>query len=338
MQRTMSIGSTTYDLFVRTHREIVQKVDGRESIVLPLGAKERVKDIVETSGGGAANTAVGFARLQCHAHITGILSSDQWGEKLLQNFKREGVALDCATIVEGEVSSFSIILSASSGERVILFEPGTNEHIHDVTFDRETAATMDWVYLNRISEGSCVIQDDIIQILASTNAPKLTWNPGGCQLEVGIEERHHAELLRHTTLLLMNREEALEFTRQEELPKALELLRSAGPTVTCITDGRSGAITIDSEHVYFCPTEKDLTVTDTTGAGDAFGVGMSYALLQGWSLPEALKAGTLNAASVVAIVGAQAGLLRKEELEKRLRSTTLPVKEIPLSQVRFPSP
>lgn len=326
--RTMSIGSATYDLFVRTDHEIVHTHEGARAFLLPLGAKMRVKDVVETCGGGAANTAVGLARLGMDAAFAGVLASDQWGEKLMENFSREGVRTDCTTIVEGEVSSFSIILSASGGERVILYEPGTNAHIHDATFDREQASHMDWVYLSRISDESCVIQDDIINILIERYGPRLTWNPGGCQLEMGIREKHIARLLSHTNLLILNREEALEFTRTHTLTDALTALVATGAGTVCITDGKNGVTATNGTVTYFCPTPRNITVVDTTGAGDAFGTGMTWGFLKGYDLPEALKAGTLNAANVLSTVGAQAGLLREDQLIERLRTTELKVSTI----------
>lgn len=327
----MSIGGATYDLFVRTAHDLVQTEQKKQAtLALPLGEKIRVQDVIQTCGGGACNTAVGFARLGADAYVSCILGSDQWGEALLQNFHAEHVRTNCTTIVEKEHSSFSIILSAGSGERVILYSPGTNDHLHDATFDRETACNMDWIYLNHIQEGSCIIQDDIIDILTGNHALRMTWNPGGCQLDMGIKEKHMSKLLTYTTILLLNQEEAYRFTKTETIDDALYALCRAGPKIICITQGKNGVTATDGTAQYHCPVPHRSTVVDTTGAGDAFGTAVSFAIAEGWTLSDALKAGTFNAANVVGVFGAQAGLLSKKRLLADITQKPLAISVSPL--------
>lgn len=330
MKHTMSIGGATYDVFMRLKHDIVASCSGTDAFTLPLGEKIRVEEVIETCGGGASNTSVGLARLGCHAGFSGVVGDDQWGDKLRQNLEAEGVDTSCMTIVEGEVSSFSLILSASSGERVILYDPGTNDHLHDVTFDREGAADVDWVYLNHIQASSCVIEDDLIDILTQAGSPKLTWNPGGCQIDAGIEMKNNCTLLSHTDLLLLNKGEALKFSKTDTVEAALRTLLGKGARNVCITDGANGTIASDGTHVYRCPVLAGEDVVDTTGAGDAFGTGATWALLQGERLPEALRAGTINAAGVVRAIGAQAGLLTDIEMRSRLSTVQLDVEAKPL--------
>ncbi len=327
-KKTVSIGGATYDLFVRTNHEVISSCEDckhNAAFTLPLGAKIRVKEVIETCGGGASNTSVGFARLGCDASFCGIVGSDQWGEKLVENFRKEGVNTDCMTTVEGEVTSFSLILSASGGERVILYDSGTNTHLHDATFDRAFVDTADWVYLNHIQEDSCVIQDDLIAMLANDELQHFTWNPGGHQIEIGFEEENNTKLLSQTDLLLLNKEEALAFSQTRTVDDALHAFINLGVRIVCITDGANGTIATDGTKNYHCPIVKDTKVIDTTGAGDAFGTGATWALLQGYDLPTALKTGTINSASVVSAIGAQAGLLTDTEIIAKLQATELQV-------------
>lgn len=324
-KKTLSIGGATYDLFVRLPEGSVMDMGSEDCFALPLGAKIKVDNLLETCGGGASNTSVGLSRLGCDACFEGVMSSDQWGEKLLQNLTREGVHTDCITIVEDEVSSFSIILSGASGERVILYEPGTNAHLHDVTFDKSMLQQMDWVYVNHIQEGSCVIQNDIVEMLSSPDSPKLTWNPGGCQIEMGMEPDNNRELLRHTDLLLLNKQEALTFTEKTTIEEAILAVLAAGVTNVVVTDGKHGCTASDGHNLYRCPVISDVAIVDTTGAGDAFGTGVTWGLLTGLALSEALKAGSINGASVVSAIGAQTALLTDTEIRKRLQTSDLAV-------------
>ena len=301
------------------------KEEGSEEVfALPLGAKIRVKKVIGQCGGGASNTAVGLARLGCQAGFAGILADDQWGAQLLKNFEKEGVDASSVTFVEKETSGFSLVLSSKQGERVILYDPGTNAHLHDVTFDRETVAKADWVYLNHIQPVTRAIEDDLITILTTEPHPRLSWNPGGNQIEAGMKDKNNLLLLKHTYLLLVNKEEAFKFTGCASIPDALKALSQAGVCVVCITDGSKGSWATDGQTAYHCgslPTQ----VADTTGAGDGFGTGVTWGLLTGKDLPTSLQAGTINAMSVVGSIGAQPGLLTDTEMHSRLQHLKIPV-------------
>lgn len=318
-KRTLSIGGGTYDLFVRTGLEHETKT---KALHLPLGKKIRVQEVLERAGGGAANTSVGLKRQGFDAGFSGVIGSDQWGTKLLDFLKKENVDTSSITQVEGEMTSFSLILTDADGERVILYTPGTNTHLHDTTFDKAAAFGCDWMYLNHIAEQSSEIIDDLLQILQGKNSPGLTWNPGGFHLQQGMEEASIKALLQETDLLLLNKEEAIQFTGEGTIPQALIKLKNAGVKYPCITDGSKGAYAFDGDMLYTCPP-LDTAVVDTTGAGDAFGVGATAALLRGSSLPEMLRSGTINATSVLGHIGAQNGLLTDTDLLHRLESTEL---------------
>lgn len=322
--RTISIGGATFDLFVSTDRSVHAGEGNREGFFLPMGEKIWMTKVQGECGGGAANTSVGLSRLGCTAAFCGIVSDDQWGTRILTNLHNEKVDTAAATILEHEPSSFSIILSAPSGERVILAHQGTSRHLHDVTFDAETAHTMDWLYLNHIHADSCVIEDDLIGILTSPDHPRISWNPGGCQIDAGLRAKNNKLLVANTDILLLNKEEAAAFTQKEGIEYSLRLLKEAGAEIVCITDGKHGAWATDGTAIYHCPAVP-CPVIDTTGAGDAFGTAVTWAIASGKDLPTALKAGTINAMSVVGAIGAQPGLLTDTEIQLRIERTTLDI-------------
>lgn len=320
-KRSLSIGGATYDLFLTMGEAL--KAD--EAICLEIGGKVQVERVIECCGGGASNTSVGLSRLGLSASFCGIVGSDQWGEKLLKNLKSEGVNTLPATIVEHETSSFSIILSLNNGERTILYAPGVNEHLHDTTFDIAAIGDTDAVYLNHLCETSCMIQDDIVDALTKANNIMLAWNPGGCQIHAGMKSSDAAALLKITDLLLLNKEEALAFSKTKTPEEALRKLIDAGAKNVCITDGKNGTVASDGTKIFRCPILKNVPVIDTTGAGDAFGTAAFWSLLTENSLQKALISGTLNAASVVGAMGAQAGLLTETQIREKLHQNLLEV-------------
>lgn len=328
MSNTVSIGGLTYDLFVDVDHDVVTAEDGSHGFQLPLGSKIPVRRVVSGCGGGAANTAVGLSRLGCTAACAGVVGSDQWGEAMLKNLQSEGVDVHGITVVEQEPSSFSIVLLAANGERVILNEPGTNAHLHDVTFDREQAAAADWIYFNHLHRASLTIEDDIVTILKAAVHPRLTWNPGGCQIERGLGDATNALIAKNSNLFIVNTEEAIAFTGKKTLPEALRMMMETGTRIACITDGKNGSYATDGTQVHFCPS-LPVDVIDTTGAGDAFGTAMTWAILRGKDLPTSLRAGTINAVSVVGVIGAQPGLLTETQIQSAIEKSALTVESRP---------
>lgn len=322
--RTMSIGGATFDLFLKTDASAIHECNERTMFAFALGGKVQIDKAVGAFGGGAHNTSVGLSRLGCDAAFSGVVGEDQWGTLILENMNREGVNIESTSVVEDETSSFSVILSAPSGERSILTHKGIDRHFQDITFDKAALTHCDAVYLNRIHEDSCEIEDDIIGIFDAAPHIHLTWNPGGSHIATGIRSAQNKALLRHTDLLLLNKEEAFLFTGEQDVKQAIRVLLGAGADIVIVSDGAHGSVASDGTAFYRCPA-LSCTVVDATGAGDAFGTAVTWAQLHEQDLPFSLRAGTINATSVVGAYGAQTGLLTDTQMQSLLGQTALPV-------------
>lgn len=327
--RTISIGGATLDVFVRMSKKSFRELDGKNMLAVPLGEKIRILDPTESAGGGAANTSVGFSRLGCRSFFGGVLASDAWGDVLRRALETEGVAISPSTVIQGENSSFSLVLLSPSGERVIFTDPGTNTHIADPLLDTAAVEQADLLYLTSLQEESREIEDDLLAILKRPGNPRFTWNPGGNQIAKGMGDPMTRNLLAAAHLLLLNREEALAFTGKPTSEEAIRVLHAAGAQVVCITDGGKGVLATDGKKIYRCPAIQATEVIDATGAGDAFGCAVSWALMSEEDLPTAMKTGTMNATSVVSAIGAQKGLLTDTQIRDRLKRSDLRVESEP---------
>ena len=99
------------------------------------------------------------------------------------------------------------------------------------------------------------------------------------------------------------------------------MIHELGPKMVCVTDGPNGAYGFDGTNAYFLPMYPDpKPPVERTGAGDAFSSTVTAALSMGKSLEEALTWGPINSMNVVQHVGAQAGLLSKDEILEHLKN------------------
>lgn len=91
-----------------------------------------------------------------------------------------------------------------------------------------------------------------------------------------------------------------------------------GAKIVVITDGPNGShatdgTTIWSMGVYPGP------VIERTGAGDSYATAFTCARELGWSIPDAMRAGTANGWSVVQHIGPQKGLLNTAKMRAALK-------------------
>ena len=97
------------------------------------------------------------------------------------------------------------------------------------------------------------------------------------------------EVLKLSTILLINHEEAEQFTGQSEIFNAASDLLSAGPEIVVIKKGAEGAYLARGDSRQSIPVFPIKQVIDPTGAGDSFAGGFMGYLSQN-SEPDFLEA------------------------------------------------
>jgi ribokinase len=97
-------------------------------------------------------------------------------------------------------------------------------------------------------------------------------------------------------------------------------MTTIGPKIAVVTDGPNGAFVCDGTDTWFMPVYPDPKPPyERTGAGDAFASTFVAALDIGKTPAEAIQWAPINSMSVVQKVGAQEGLLTREQLEQLLK-------------------
>jgi sugar/nucleoside kinase (ribokinase family) len=85
-------------------------------------------------------------------------------------------------------------------------------------------------------------------------------------------------LFRKVDCVLMNDEEAVQFSGQRFLPAAARVILSYGPRLVIIKRGENGSLLFTADRVFLAPAHPLETVRDPTGAGDAFAGGLLGAM------------------------------------------------------------
>lgn len=323
--RILAIGAAVQDVFL-SHSDEFKPVSDKAAhemfMRLELGAKADVNNITFSTGGGATNAAVTFARQGLHAEFMGTVAHDPAGQAVLDELDNEGVATNHVTYTEKYNTGYSVLLLAPSGERTILTYRGASTHYDAKNFDLSNNRA-DWLYVSSMA-GSMEALDKIFT-QAKKLGIKIMFNPGKGEL---AHPKKLKTLLEDVDVLSVNREEMQQLVEGEELE---ELARHAMHyvSVVIISDGPNGVLATDGETIVRGGMYEDVPVIDRTGAGDAFGSGFLSQWAAGKGLRESVIFASANSTSVVAKIGAKTGILYKGA-----KLHEMPIHEKPFSHKR----
>lgn len=306
--RILSIGAAVQDVFL-SHSDEFKPVTDKSAhevfLKLDLGAKADVNNITFSTGGGATNAAVTFARQGLHAQFMGTIGHDPVGQAVLDELDREGVDTTHISYSERYKTGYSVLLLAPSGERTILTYRGASTHYDAKHFDLSDV-TADWLYVSSMA-GSMEALDKIFA-QAKAHGIKVMFNPGKDELRQTVKLKG---LLEDVDVLSVNKEEMATIVEGDELEElALHALHYV--PVAIVSDGPNGVVATDGRTLVRAGMYEDVKVIDRTGAGDAFGSGFLSQWAQGASLKDAIIFASANSTSVVTKIGAKAGILASD--------------------------
>ncbi len=329
----ITIGTATRDIFLKSllfkvvhglHLSEQSGVGAASSAeCFALGSKIEIDRPVLSVGGGAANAAVTFARQGFHTASLYKVGEDEFAHDIFRTLRKEGVVPFAVEDPRGG-TAYSTILVAPGGERTILVYRGSSEALtkEEIPFSRLEAKAF------YISPGRIPI--DVITPLidyAKRSGAIVAMNPSKYYLGFGLARLK--SLLNKLDIVIVNREEASYLTQiQYQSEKAIfKVFDKHVPGIAVMTEGKKGVLVSDGKLIYRAGVFKEHEVVDRTGAGDAFGSGFVAGLLRyqhglrfgEQAIEYAIRLGSANATSKVEHIGAQAGLLRREDFEKSAR-------------------
>lgn len=312
----ITIGDTVVDTIVPLMEAEIIERGGKRYLSFPLGIKIPVEQSHSMVGGNAANNAVGSSRLGLKTAIytnIGNKDDDQDDDRIKAKLKREGVDLRYISETNDLPSNHNIVLNFS-GERTIL------THHQPWKYSLPDLEKSKWIYLTSLSESyvKSNIHEQIVNYIERTGG-KLAYQPGTFQIKMGAKKS--ARTMSLAEIIILNIEEAgkiLGIDERKPVKKLLTGLRNLGPKNVVITDGKNGSYGYDGESFYkleIFPAK----LIEMTGAGDSYATALVAALFHSQPLPEAMRWGAANSASVVEQIGSQAGLLTLNQMQARLK-------------------
>lgn len=317
----VAIGDLVVDAFIeldKEHADVSIDMDtGRQTLKMPFGQKLPYNDVVVVNAvGNSPNAAVSAKRLGLETALVASVGHDRYGTDCLEALRTEGVHTDFVKVYEGKITNYHYVLRYGP-ERTILIK---HEKFPYMLPNFEMPPR--YIYFSSIGEHGLPHHFEIAAYVKEHPETKLIFQPGTFQIKLGREALK--ELYEVTEIFFCNKEEAQEIlgTDEQHMPTLLREFRKIGPKFPVITDGPHGAYVLDADdvawHMPMYPDPAD--PIDRTGAGDAFASTFTTAIALGLSPAEALAWGPINSMSVVQYIGAQKGLLSKEQVLEYLKN------------------
>lgn len=302
--KILSIGAAVQDVFLSHSDEFRPVCENPHEcfLNLKLGGKADVNKIDFSTGGGATNASVTFARQGLDAEFMGAIGDDPAGQAVMSDLDREGVETSRVTVSKRYNTGYSVLLLAPTGERTILTYRGASTHYHIEDFDL-TDVHADWLYVSSMT-GKMELLDQVFT-RAKELGMKIMFNPGKGELQQLDKLR---SLLEDVDVLSVNREE-MQMIVEGESTEELALHALHVVPVAIVSDGPNGVAATDGQTLVTAGMYEDVPVLDRTGAGDAFGSGFLSQWAAGKSLRESIIFASANSTSVVTKIGAKAGIL-----------------------------
>lgn len=310
-----TIGDAFEDVFVspdlKVHSD--RALGSGRGITFEFGEKIPLKSVNYEIGGSACNAAVGFSRLGYKTSIVTLLGDDTPMNRILDRLDDEGVDRYNIIVDNKLQTGFSVIFNIN-GERTIFVYHAVKDY---QSLKIKKGLKSKWYFVAPLGDNTEAIEKRMIEDVAE-NGSLIAWNPGSIQIAKGAS--HFRHLLKCTSILFLNKEEAVKFVDfpvRPEIKEVMTKLHSYGPRIVVVTNGKEGAKAYDGREFYDIAS-RPVQVVDSTGAGDAFAVGFLGRLMEeDWktdipqeSVKEALRWGIENSVSVIQSIGAQKGLLR----------------------------
>jgi len=254
-------------------------------------------------GGKGCNQAIAAARLGCFVTFVGLVGEDPESEFVRESLAAEGIEASHVAQIPGVPTGRAMVTVDSAAENSIVIVAGANGHLAATHVQGASAA---------IKSAAVVISQLEIPLDAVTEAARFT--EGQFILNPAPAPAHPLpqELLSLTDILVVNEVE-YEAVLGRPLPTGLNALfeELAGdgtqPYSLVITAGGRGALVWDDWVLTEIPAP-NVTVVDTTGAGDAFVGALADSLSRGENLTTAAQWAVHAGAIAVGSLGATTGM------------------------------
>ena len=237
-------------------------------------------------GGQVATTLATCASLGLRVAYVGAFGNDSAGATLRDALEHRGVDTSHCVVRDVRSRNAVILVNDTNGDRTVLWE---RDPQLDLRGDEIPAAA--------ISSARVLHVDDVDR--AATLSAAGIAHASGVPVTSDFDQltEHTVDLLSAVSVPILAEPMPAALTGEADPERALRTLRRSHQDMLCVTLGTRGAMMLAGDRSYTAPAF-NVTVVDTTGAGDVFRGAFIVAMLRGDRPDQILR--FANAAAAIA--------------------------------------
>lgn len=309
----VGIGNAMVDILARAEDEFLEQAGIGKGIMqlIDMGRAvdlySRIGPAKEISGGSAANTIAGIARLGGRTAYVGKVKDDQLGAIFAHDLRAQGAVYETtmAPRTAEQETGRCIVVVTPDGERSMNTYLGVTEFLEPSDIDPAMMADADWIYLEGYRfdgpDSHAAFAKAIAACKGAGGRVSITLSDPFCV------ERHRDAFRRmireDVDLLFCNRAEMLSMYQTDDFEAALAQAAAEVEIVAC-THSEHGAHVLSGGQRWDVPAVPT-QIVDATGAGDLFAGAFLWGLTHGHDLETCGRMGNVAASEIISHIGAR---------------------------------
>jgi sugar/nucleoside kinase (ribokinase family) len=266
----------------------------------------------KSSGGSAANTIHGLAKLGVNAAYIGKIGKDEMG----RFFKKDMEKSSARTILYNSLTDTgrAMALISPDSERTFATYLGAAVELSEEDITSDIFKGYDFLYMEGYLINNLPLFEKALR-LAKNHGMRTCVDLASFNIVEQFRENLLPEIESYVDIVFANEEEAKALTGKEP-EEALEEIAGMCDIAVVKTGARGSLIKTGNQK--FTIQANSVKSIDTTGAGDLFASGFLYGLNKNMPLDICGRIGTLLAGKIIGVIGAKLDQKAWEEIKKEI--------------------
>ena len=306
--QVIGIGNAIVDVLCRVDDDFLVRNSLTKSTMKLINEDEFKKllsmiEIEKTiSGGSVANSIVGLSYLGDKVGFIGKVSDDNLGKEYEKGLEKENVKFLYSKKEEPIPTGSCLILITPDSERTMCTFLGTAGKINDRDIDVKNIKQAEITLLEGYLWDEGEPKKAFDKAINNSNKVAMSLSDLFCV------ERHKEQFLNlvknKLDIIFSNEQEILALIKSNSFDDAINFGKNLNKNIV-ITRGEKGAVAITNEKVIECDAEKNLKITDLTGAGDLFAAGYLHGIVNNLNTKASLEKGKELSSKIIQKIGAR---------------------------------
>jgi len=306
--KVLGVGNAIVDVVCKVEEKFLNKnnlTKGTMKLVDEVEFKKLLSNLTiqETiAGGSVANSIVGLSQLGNTVSFIGKVNDDELGKKYEESLTNEKVKYCYQKKKESIPTGTCLILITPDSERTMCTFLGIAGKVSDKDIDENAVKNSELIFLEGYLWDEGDPKKAFIKAIGTSKKKAMSLSDQFC---VKRHKKSFFDLVNNKLdIVFANEQEILSLIDAKSFDEVISFGKQLGKLLV-ITRGEKGSIAVQKNEVVECDSQKDLKITDLTGAGDLFAAGFLHGHVNNLSIKESLEKGTEMSSKIIQKIGAR---------------------------------